>query len=394
MYKSTKIDLNSDERPKRGVKSVTAPCHVGRRKKEVANEFPPGIVQVVRTALFQQTETLQCGANLVRNLCAQSSMPPESIARELLDAVKCFHYKNPMRTHFAHLYASGLVSASARLVRRNGKAIFGPSSWDDIEVLLSQSTDRAVATSGIRLTHELQTAACGAKLLSLMLKTELLDYDLSSTEFDFNSESLKAKPTVVVMKKQGLRNVLKTVTRHTSKCLLRHAKYLLDSDVYSQPSGNHNHTACCASEAKTCLDNLGSVICYTAWLLCAEERISIEHQTPAFVVRDTFLSELSLCDDTLPRMNSKKKKMFIINLKLCFLLSLREEFAYPLEEMVGGMIGLEVKLDRSHEKAAKQKSNDVPEVINDDGGSENQLARKSSVPSLPGQVLPCSHWRL
>ena len=357
----TKIDLNSDETPTltKGVRSVKPPphIHVRRRTKQIANEFPPQIIQTVRFSLTQETESLQFGANLVRRLLAQNLIPPESIVRELLVVLKDFHYKNPNRTHFAHLYASELVSASARLVRRNGKAIIGPSSWDDVEVLLSHSTDRAVASSGIRLTHELQTAACGAKLLSLMLKTELLDYNLSSTEFEFSSESLKAKPTVAVMKQQGLRNVLKTVTRHTTKCLLRHAKYLLDSDVYSQPAGHHNHTACCASEAQTCLDNLGSVICYTAWLLCAEDKVSID-QNPAFSVRDIFLYELS--ENALPKMNREKKKIFVTKLKLRFLSSILEEFAFPLQDKVESLINLEVELDCFHEEIVNQERSSVP----------------------------------
>mmetsp|Transcript_31044 Transcript_31044/g.53093 ORF Transcript_31044/g.53093 Transcript_31044/m.53093 type:complete len:777 (+) Transcript_31044:1289-3619(+) len=379
-----KIDVDSDETPtlKKGVRSVKARSHGGRRKKQIAKEFPPDIVQTVRLALFQQTETLQCGANLVRNLTAQNLIPPESIARELMDVIKSFHYKNPLRTTFASLYASALVSASARLVRRNGSAIFGPSSWNDVEVLLSQSTDRAVASSGIRLTHELQAAACGAKLLSLLLKTELLDFNLSSTNYDVDSESLRAKPTVAELKKQGLSNVLKTATRHATKCLVRHAKYLFDSDIDMPPSSHPNHVPCCASEAKTCLDNLGSVICYTAWLLCAKEKVSIDHHSSAIVIRDAFLSELSLCDDTLPKATSKKKKMFITKLKLRFLLSLLEEFAFPLQDMVGSLIGLEVELDSFDEEDAKQEGDYVPDVVNVDCGSANQLVRKSSVPIL------------
>lgn len=56
--------------------------------------------------------------------------------------------------------------------------------------------------------------------------------------------------------------------RYKNPILLRNAMYLLDNDVYSFPAGRHKHTACCASEPKICLDNLGSVICYNAWLLC------------------------------------------------------------------------------------------------------------------------------
>eukprot|EP00984_Skeletonema_dohrnii_P007153 scaffold2581_cov84-Skeletonema_dohrnii-CCMP3373.AAC.8 len=206
---------------------------------------------------------------------------------------------------------------------------------------------------------------------------------MSSTDFDFNSEPLRAKPTVAVLKNQGLSNVLKTTTRHATKCLVRHAKFLFDSDIDMPPSSHPNHIACCAAEAKTCLDNLGSVICYTAWLLCAKERVSIDHHSSALVIRDAFLSELSLCDDTLPKMNSKtKKKMFITKLKLRFLLSLLEEFAFPLQDMVASLIELEVELDSFDEEVAKQESDDVPEVVNVDCGSANQLVRKSSVSIL------------
>ncbi|KAK1738979.1 hypothetical protein QTG54_010295 [Skeletonema marinoi] len=374
----TKIDVDSDETPtlKKGVRSVKARSNGGRRKKQIAKEFPPDIVQTVRLALFQQTETLQCGANLVRNLTAQNLIPPESIARELMDVIKSFHYKNPLRTTFASLYASALVSASARLVRRNGSAIFGPSSWNDVEVLLSQSTDQAVASSGIRLTHELQAAACGAKLLSLLLKTELLDFNLSSTNYDVDSESLRAKPTVAELKKQGLSNVLKTATRHATKCLVRHAKYLLDSDIDMPPSSHPNHVPCCASEAKTCLDNLGSVICYTAWLLCAKEKVSIDHHSSAIVIRDAFLSELSLCDDTLPKATSKKKKMFITKLKLRFLLSLLEEFAFPLQDMVASLIELEVELDSfgTEQLARKSSASSTSKILLENGHNSNHIA--------------------
>ena len=119
----------------------------------------------------------------------------------------------------------------------------------------------------------------------------------------------------------------------------------ISSDIDMPPSSHPNHVACCAAEAKTCLDNLGSVICYTAWLLCAEGRVSIEHNSAAFVIRDAFLSELSLCDDILPKTTSKtKKKMFITKLKLRFLLSLLEEFAFPLQDMVASLIKIEVYL--------------------------------------------------
>ncbi|KAL7441218.1 hypothetical protein ACHAXM_007720 [Skeletonema potamos] len=237
-------------------------------------------------------------------------------------------------------------------------------------------------------------AACGAKLLALLLKTELLDFNLSSTDVGFDSESLRAKPTVAILKKQGSRNVLKTATRHTVKCLVRHAKWLLDSGLDMSPSSQPQYVQSYA--AKTCLDSLGSVICYTAWLVCAEERVSINHYSCAMIIRDAVLSELSLCDDTLPKMKSEKKKVFITKLKLHFLLSLHEEFAFPIQDLVGNLIGLEDalncfdgettglegELDCFDGETTKLEGDAVCEVGNIGCGSTNQLVRKSSVPVL------------
>jgi hypothetical protein len=63
------------------------------------------------------------------------------------------------------------------------------------------------------------------------------------------------------------------------------------------------------------------------------------------VIKDEFLSELTRCIENLPEMNSRKKTTFMKRMKLHFLLSLGEEFAFPLQDSVCKMIGLDEVLD-------------------------------------------------
>lgn len=321
--------------------------------KRKAKDFPPGLANVIWCAL--NSPEPQTGANLLRNmLCVQNIVPPLHLVEKLTDLVKfgpkaegsSVYFKDSLRTELATSYACALVSASSHLVRKDGSAIFGPSSWDDVEVLLSQSIDQTEnAISGRRLAQGLLMAACGSKLLSLMLKTELLGNDLSSTSFSFDPTLMKLMPTVKVLQSEGLRTVLKAVVRHTTSCLVRHSKYFLDHDLNEFSPIERASAECCASEAKTCLDSLGSVVCYTAWLFCAEEGVGINHPNCAFVIKDELVSTLTRCIENLPEMSSRKKATFAKKLKLHFLISLAEEFAYPLQDTVGRMIGLEDVLD-------------------------------------------------
>ncbi|KAL7456237.1 hypothetical protein ACHAWC_007759 [Mediolabrus comicus] len=314
-----------------------------------AKDFPPGIATAIWCGL--NSPEPQTSANLLQNmLVVQNIVPPLHLVEKLMDLLKygpksegsSVYFKDPLRTELASSYAYALVEASSRLVRRDDSALFGPSSWDDVEVLLSQSIDQTEnAISGRRLVQGLHMAACGAKLLSLMLKTELLDSDLSSTRFSFDTLSVTLMPTVNVLKTEGLRNALKAVVRHTTKCMVRHSKWILDHNLNELSSIERASAECCAAEAKTCFDSLGSALCYTAWLFCAEEGIEINHPNCAFVVKDEFLSELTRCIDNLPEMTSRKKTTFVKKLKLHFLLSFVEEFAFPLQDSVGKMIGLE-----------------------------------------------------
>lgn len=369
-----KIDLDESDTPmKKGVRSVKrrkmdaglwsgSPVDESQdssdnanivRNKRRARDFPPGLANVIWCAL--NSPEPQTGASLLRNmLCVQNIVPPIHLVEKLMELIKfgpkaegsSVYFKDPLRTQLASSYACALVSASSRLVRKDDSVIFGPSSWDDVEVLLSQSiTQTENAISGRRLAQGLQMAACGSKLLSLMLKTELQGNDLASPSCTFDATLMKFMPTVKVLKCEGLRNVLKAVVRHTTSCLVRHSKWILDHDLNELSTIERASAECCASEAKACLDSLGSVMCYTAWLFCSEESVAINHSSVAIIVRDEFLSELARSIENLPEMSSRKKATFTKKVKLHFLLSLVEEFAFPLQDKVGKMIGLEDVLD-------------------------------------------------
>ena len=321
---------------------------LGKRK---AKDFPPGLANIIWSALNSQEP--QTGGNLLRNaLCVQNIVPPTNFTEKLMDLIKfgpqaegsSVYFKDPLRTHIASSYACAL--ASSHLVRKDGSAIFGPTSWDDVEVILSLSIDQTEnAISGRRLAQGLQMAACGSNLLSVMLKNELFGIDLSSISLSFDSSALKLMPTVKILKSEGLRNVLKAVVRHTTACLVRHSKWILDHDVNGFSSIERESLSCCASEAKDCLEAMGSVLCYTAWLFCVEEGIGIDHPNCAFVIKDEFLTELTRSIENLPEMSSRKQTSFTKNVKLHFVTALIEEFAFPLQDSVGKMIGIGDLLD-------------------------------------------------
>ena len=120
---------------------AVAPSVLEMRK--MAKDIPPGLPNVLWCALnLPKAET---GANFLRDLlCIHDSVPPSTMVQKLMELMKygpkaegssvCF--KDPHQIELATEYICGLVSASSRLVRRDGNALFGPSSWDDIEVLV------------------------------------------------------------------------------------------------------------------------------------------------------------------------------------------------------------------------------------------------------------------
>ncbi|KAL7539008.1 hypothetical protein ACHAXR_008967, partial [Thalassiosira sp. AJA248-18] len=322
--------------------------------RKVAKDFPPSLPNVLWCAL--NSPEAQTGSNFLRDLlCVHDSAPPSTMVQKLMDLMKygpkaegsSVYFKDPHRTELAAQYVYGLVAASSRLVRRDASALFGPSSWDDIEVLLSQSiVETENMISGRRLAQGLQVAARGAKLLSLMLTTEVQGHDLyhKPSSVSLDSTALKSMPSIRLIKSYGARSGLKSAVRHVTKCLVRHSRWILDQGGQDTPYSISDE--CCFLEAKACLDNLGSSLGIIAWLFCVEERVDISHPTCAFVIKDEFLVEMerSLVDE-LPEMNERTKKKFVKNLKMYFVMSLaQEDFVMPMVMTLGKMIGVEDEL--------------------------------------------------
>lgn len=201
--------------------------------------------------------------------------------------------------------------------------------------------------SGRRLSQGLHLAARGATLFSLMLRKELQGCDLYSTSsVSFDPESLKAMPSVCLIKSHGVHHGLEAAVQHATNCLVRHSRWVMDQGNLnlSPVSAMSVSDECCALEARACLDSLGSTICLIAWLFCVEERVHIIDSEVALVIKDAFLAELEHCVEEIPETKERNKEKFVKKLKMCFLLSLNEDFCTPMVVTLGDMIGIEHEL--------------------------------------------------
>merc|ERR1712194_715784 len=321
-------------------------------KRKTAKDLPPGLPNVLWCAL--NSPEAQTGAHLLRDLlCVHDAVPSSTMVQKLMELMKygpkaeglSVHFKDPYRTELAAEDVDALVSASSRLVRQDSSALFGPSSWGDIEVLLSQSiAETENMISGLRLSRGLHLAARGAKLLSLMLTTELQGYNLHSlSSVEFDSELFESMPSVRLIRSHGVRDGLKAAVQHTTKCLVQHSRWIMDQGDLDLPPGSSGRMSdeCCGLEAKACLDSLGSTTGLIAWLFCTEERVQMRGSEVAFVIRDAFSAELVRCLEDVLEMNERNKTKFVKRLKMQFLLTLDEDFCTPMVLTLGKMIGME-----------------------------------------------------
>jgi hypothetical protein len=136
-------------------------------KRKTAKDFPPGLPNMLWCGL--NSPEAQTASNFLWDLlCVHDSVPPSTMIQKLMDLMKygpkaegsSLYFKDPRRTELAAQYVYGLLWASKRLARRDSGALFGPSSWDDIEVLMAQSlAETENMISGRRLAQGLQLAA-------------------------------------------------------------------------------------------------------------------------------------------------------------------------------------------------------------------------------------------
>lgn len=320
---------------------------VSRTNKKIAKELPAGLPNVLWCAI--NSAEAHTGANFLSDfLYVHDTVPPTYMVQKLLDLVKYgpkadgsqSYFKDPQRTELASKYVYGLISSSSRLVRSDLSVLFGCSSWEDIETLLAQSIVQTEGLlSGRRLALGLHLASRGAKCLALMFKTELSGINLLSTSTaTFETMSLKAKPTVKVLKAYGVRAGLKCAVQNATKCLVRHSRFILDTD--SSESVMTVHDESCAIEVSEVIDNLGAVISFMAFLFCIEERVDLFDPRCAILIKNEFENEFVRSLDELPEMTDRNKKALEKNLKMSFILSLNEDFAMPMTITLSKLFGL------------------------------------------------------
>ena len=92
---------------------------------------------------------------------------------------------------------------------------------------------------GRRLAEALHLSAKGAKLLSLMLKTELQGVNLfNASSVRFSLDILTSMPTICCIKLYGVREALKYAVRNATKFLVRHSKWLLPGELLDMVPAN------------------------------------------------------------------------------------------------------------------------------------------------------------
>lgn len=252
-------------------------------------------------------------------------------------------------TELASQYIYTLIRQSGRLVRSDGSTLFGPADWNDIESLLSQSikeTENMVA--GKRLADGLHLAARGSKVLYLMLQTELRDVNLMAVQScSFDSLSFQTRPTVKQFRDKGVRESLKSVVRNATRCLVRHARFILDTDDFHPETQSNKATFyddSCNLEARESFDNLGNVLCYAAFLFCMSESVPIDDQSCLLLIRDEFDMELHRSLDNAPDMDKTSHNKLVKILREAFIGALREDFAMPLLVGLAKLMGFAKEL--------------------------------------------------
>jgi hypothetical protein len=330
--------------------------------KKVARQLPPGIPNMLWHAL--NCPEGKTGYNMLQDfLCVHDRVPGPDITSKLwqlmisgpkADGQNVF-FKDPFRTELASQYVYSLVHQSKRLIRSDGSTLFGPSEWSDIESLLEQSTTQTEGmAAGKRLADGLHLAARGSKLLLLLLRTELREIDLTTPKsVTLESLPLQAMPTVQQfithkpkkrsLKSDGVRESLKSVIRHATKCLVRHSYFIFDEEDFhpERHSSKQNfYDASCIHEATECFENLGKILSYGAFLFCVSEKIDLDNSFVLYLIRDEFYKELFACLDNMPELNKASSKKFTSALEEYFIGAIGEGFSLPL------FVGLSEKMER------------------------------------------------
>ena len=263
-------------------------------------------------------------------------------------------FKDYHRTELTELY---IESITKKLMEPGceGKSRIGPSKWIELEQILSLpltetkdiiiTPNKSHSTFKIQqLAQALQFSSTSLRIISSAFKLEL--EEAISTDNIFESRPLYCnQPLTTLFMKNQIRGSLKAVIRLAVQCWIQHGHWLLgylNEDRRVCETSEEQH---CASEVKSCLASMGSIICHLAWLNCAEEGVEFGSENCCYDIRDAVLLELESLDFTKYNSSGKKvsaaaKKKFLRSFKLRILLSLTTDFSRPLQSKLAGLFEL------------------------------------------------------
>ena len=332
--------------------------------KPRANDMHPSLANALWGAL--NTAEPHNGAIFLRHSAIfHRILPNASLSRNLLDYVKegprneGVSFRDSNRTQLVHQVLNTCLGMSKRLDGSSFISDFAPSSWSDLEHCLSQpingtkqlGTFASIKGSGSasimrRLGQSLQLAACGVEGIQKIIQLELMDAMAQPTTI--SSRSLYAsKSTIRAALDITARDALKCTVRIAAQCWIRHGHFII-GDGELTPVADCADEGWCALEARRCLNALGKVVSYFAWLYCAEEGIELENNDCSFIVKDAISTELESAlkeDLCFCGVGNKKKptaaarKKFAKRIKIWFLLSL-DEVALPMRNNLTKLLGL------------------------------------------------------
>ena len=228
---------------------------------------------------------------------------------------------------------------------------FCPSSFDDLRSLLQLPVCESMELHYGRISN-IKTRSLASALQfssrSLSFLAKSLSLELENTiggHSHVEVKDLNDMPIASLFLRNQIRDSLKLVARSAIRCLLQHGHWLyglLGENLRICKSLDEQQ---CASETRRCLEALGEIVSYTAWLFCAKEEVPFGHTNCCFPILDVVNSELSNMD--LSKMSSNGKRIsvkarneFEKHTKLRFVLSLNTEFAEDLQIPLSNMFGV------------------------------------------------------
>jgi len=355
VFSSTQIDelLNAPQESQCSQDSyLDSPERVGNKPR--AKEMHSSLANALWNSL-NSAEPHNSSLLLRHSSVFHHTLPNSALSQKLFNLMKKgpqsegFTFRDPNRMELAYDYVRLSLATSAELEKGPNFPSFGPSSWADVQHFLDQPLQETArmgsfysiresdsASSMRRLGEALQVAARGLSCIDELLKSGLKDAKEEGTTC--NPRRLyAANPTTRAVLDNNVRESLKYAVRCAAQCWVRHGHFIV-GDGEDLPPAVSSDEDWCATEAKQCLDSLGSIVSHLAWLYCAEEGLDMGDNDCAFVINDALGAEFEKLhqDGSDFGFLGKKKpsiatwKKFSRRAKLWFILSVDTTFASPL----------------------------------------------------------------